>query len=192
VTGHASATLIGNLHVETDGTADNSGDAVKTFVDANIQITPQSATNPISTNHTLTGHVNVNTGTGGCVNAPNGTTITFAIVSGPGSFVGASSCTTFGGTGSCSAVISSSATGTTTIKASTDATVGGVTLHRAGGDGKAGYSTNASKAWAAAKIAIASSATNEVGQSYTFTVTLSKDTGPARLSPRPASTSASR
>ena len=31
--------------VQTDGTGRNSGDAVKTFVDANIQITPQTATN---------------------------------------------------------------------------------------------------------------------------------------------------
>src|SRR4029079_10549314 len=28
-------------------------------VDANIQITPQTATNPVGTNHVLTGHVNV-------------------------------------------------------------------------------------------------------------------------------------
>ena len=35
---------------------------MKTFVDANIQITPSTANNPVSTNHTLTGHVNVNAG----------------------------------------------------------------------------------------------------------------------------------
>ena len=51
--------------MQTDGDrAGHSGDAVKTFVDANIQITPATATNPIGTNHTLTGHVNVNAGDG--------------------------------------------------------------------------------------------------------------------------------
>src|SRR5206468_3513951 len=70
-----------------------SGPATKLFVDANIQITPTNATNPIGTNHTLTGHVNVNSG-GGFVNAPNGTTITFSIVSGPGTFVGPNTCAT--------------------------------------------------------------------------------------------------
>src|SRR5204863_7862002 len=65
VTAHASSTLsLGSpatsVHVETDGTGLNSGNAVKTFVDANIQITPANATNPLNTNHALTGHVNVN------------------------------------------------------------------------------------------------------------------------------------
>jgi uncharacterized repeat protein (TIGR01451 family) len=184
VTGHASSTLSvagsANFTVATDGVAPNSGDAVKTFVDANIQISPQSATNPLSTNHTLTGHVNVNTGSGGFQNAPNGTTITFSLVNAGGataSFVGPSSCTTAGGTGSCDVVISSSTAGTTTIKASTDVTVGGVTLHRESGDGKLGDSADATKNWAAARISIAPDATNEIGDPHTFTVTLEKDTG---------------
>ena len=88
VTAHASSTLSvagsAAFTVATDGVAPNSGDAVKTYVDANIQITPAEATNPTGTNHTLTGHVNVNTGTGGFVNAPAGTTINFSILSGPG------------------------------------------------------------------------------------------------------------
>ena len=82
VTGHASSTLsVGGRPrspSQTDGVAPNSGDAVKTFVDANIQITPPTATNPVGTNHVLTGHVNVNAGTGGFVNAPDGTVITFS------------------------------------------------------------------------------------------------------------------
>ena len=41
----------------------NSGDAVKTFVDANIQITPPTATNRVGVTHTFTAHVNVNDGT---------------------------------------------------------------------------------------------------------------------------------
>src|SRR5439155_10916737 len=51
VTGHASSTVtLGNpsttFTVETDGIGGNSGNAVKTFVDANIEITPPNATNP--------------------------------------------------------------------------------------------------------------------------------------------------
>jgi uncharacterized repeat protein (TIGR01451 family) len=151
VTGHATATLnVGGttITVSTGGAAGNSGDAVKTFVDANIQITPTSAINPIGTNHTLTGHVNVNTGTGGFVNAPNGTTISFSIVSGPATFVGPSSCTTAGGTGSCTAVITSSTTGTNVVRAATDVSVGGLLLHRQSADGKAGDSADATKLFA--------------------------------------------
>jgi uncharacterized repeat protein (TIGR01451 family) len=145
-------------------------------VDANIQITPATATNPLNTTHTLTGHVNVNDGSG-FANAPNGTLISFALVSGPGSFDGPSSCTVANGLGSCTVRIKSGTTGTTTIRASTNVTVAGVSLHRESGDGKAGDSADAAKLWAAAKITIAADATNDVVQSHTFTVTVSKDTG---------------
>jgi len=151
VTGHATSTLSVNgsapITVSTNGVSPNSGDAIKTYVDANIQISPATASNPIGTTHTLTGHVNVNPGSG-FVNAPDGTTITFSIVSGPGSFVGPSSCTTSGGTGSCTAVITSSVVGITTVKASTNVIVSGVQLHRETGDGLAGDSANAQKTWA--------------------------------------------
>src|SRR5262249_38624986 len=100
VTGSACAdpTVGGpSVHVCTNGTGDNSGPAVKTFVDANITITPSTATNPVGTNHVLTVHVNVNDGSGaGYVNAPVGTTVTGSISSGPGSFVGGNTCTTIG------------------------------------------------------------------------------------------------
>ena len=192
VTAHASSTLAvagsAQFTVETDGVAPNGGDAVKTFVNANIQISPQTATNPLATTHTLTGHVNVNTGSGAYTNAPNGTTITFSLTNTGGataSFVGPNSCTTAGGTGSCDVVISSSTSGTTTIKASTDVTVGGVAMHRATGDAKVGDSDDATKKWATAKIEIAPNATHEVGQPHTFTVTLSKDTGTGTFVPAP-------
>src|SRR5262249_37204690 len=150
VTGHASATLsVGGLPltVATDGVAPNSPDAVKTFVDANVQVTPASAQNPVGTTHTVTGHVNVNTGgAAGYVNAPDGTTITF-FLSGPGSFAGPTSCTTSGGTGSCQAVVTSGAAGTTKIKASTTVAVGGVSLTRATGDGRPGDGDDAAKTW---------------------------------------------
>src|SRR5439155_7511155 len=110
----------------------------------------------------------------------SGTTITFSLTNSGGasaSFVGPNSCTTIGITGSCDVTINSSTAGTTTVKASTSVDVGGVTLNRATGDGKAGDSLDATKKWAAARISIAPNATNEIGQPHTFTVTLEKDPG---------------
>jgi hypothetical protein len=150
-------------------------------VDANIQITPQQATNPINSNHTLTGHVNVDATGAGLANAPDGTVINFTIVAGPGSFVGPSSCTTPGGgapgSGSCTVVITSANSGTTVVKAATDVTVGGLTIHRETGDGLPGDSSNANKTWVRGAISIAPSATNEVGHAHVFTVTVAQDPG---------------
>jgi uncharacterized repeat protein (TIGR01451 family) len=155
VTGHASSLLLvagsAPCSVATVGQAPNSGDAVKAFVDANIQISPLSDVNPVSSNHTLAGHVNVNAGDGsGFVSAPAGTVIGFSLVNSGGAsaaFVGPSACTVASG-GSCSVVISSSTTGSTTIKAATTVVVGGVSLSRATGDAKLGDSADASKLWA--------------------------------------------
>src|SRR4051812_46469867 len=69
--------------------------------------------------------------------------------------------------------------GDDTMSASTTLSVGGVVLARTTGTTAPGHANgeNAAKNWVGAKIAIASSATNEVGQPHTFTVTLSRDTG---------------
>jgi hypothetical protein len=137
------------LHRETNGVGANSGDARKTWVDANIQITPATATNPVGTNHTLTVHVNVNGGSG-FVNAPDGTVISASLTNSGGAtaaFVGPSGCTTSGGTGSCTVVISSPTVGTTTIHATTAVSVGGVSLTRATGDSHPGDSPDALKTW---------------------------------------------
>src|SRR5262249_30206554 len=116
-----------------------------TVVDANIQISPATATNRVGSNHVLSCHVNVNPG-GGFGNAPDGTRCTVAIVSGPGTPT-SQSCSTSGGTGSCNVTITSAVTGVTTIQASTSPTVGGVPLSRSTGDGLAGDGPNAQKAW---------------------------------------------
>src|SRR5262249_17829783 len=155
-----------------DGHAGDSVDAQKNWVDANIQITPATPQNPIGTNHTLTGHVNVNNGTG-FVNAPAGTTISFSILSGPGSFVGGvSSCTTVGATGSCTVQITSSTSGLTTVRASTTVSVMGVSLTRTTGDGKLNDSADAQKTWVTpdANIQITpGTAANEIGTNHTLT-----------------------
>src|SRR4029077_5562179 len=111
----------GQTITRTTGTAVNtaaggSGNASKGWVDANIQITPATALNPVGTNHVLTI----------AVNALNGTldagphTATASIVTGPGSFVGGvNTCTYSGGaaTATCTVTITSATAGTTVVSA---------------------------------------------------------------------------
>jgi len=142
-------------------------------VDANIQISPLTATNAVGTTHTLTGHVNVNDGTG-FANAPAGTVINFAILSGPGSFVGGvNQCTTSDASGSCTVQITSAVAGVTMVRASTTVAVAGVSLHRETGDGLPGDSADASKAWVDAFISIAPATdTNATGTNHVLTITV--------------------
>ncbi len=128
-----------------DGLSGDSADASKTYVDANIQITPGTATNRINAVHTLTLHVNVNDGSG-FVNAPDSTVINVSKVSGPGN-LSTTSCTTSGGTGSCTDTLTSSTSGTTVVNGSVTISVGGVSLTRATGDANVGDSANAQKTW---------------------------------------------
>ncbi len=166
------------LHRATgDGLAGDSANANKTFVDANIQINPPNATNEVGSPHVLTGHVNVNTGTGGYVNAPAGTTINFTKVSGPGN-LSAASCLTILATGSCTVTLTSSTAGQTVVNAATDVTVGGLVLHRATGDGLAGDSANANKTFVDANIQInPPNATNEVGSPHVMTAHVNVNDG---------------
>jgi len=184
VTGHASSTLsVGGsapFTVQTDGVAPNSGDAVKTFVDANIQLSPATDTDAVNDVHTLTGHVNVNPGSGQ-VNAPAGTQINLAITSGPGA-LSAASCLTLGGTGSCEVTLTSATTGTTVISANTTVAVGGVSLTRST-NGVSPNSGTAQKSWVDAWIAIAPDDTDPVNDTHTFTVTVKKDPGTGTFVP---------
>jgi uncharacterized repeat protein (TIGR01451 family) len=190
VTGHASSTLshLGTaapITVETDGQGQNGPDAVKTFVDAYVAISPLSASNPINTTHTYTAHVFVNDGSGlAYTDAPNGTVVTLAFVGAHvGSFTGSDSCTIANGAGTCTIDTTSASAGVDTMSASTTPNVGGVLLPRTTGQPAPGHANgdNAAKTWvggvARAKIAIGPSAVNEVGRPHTFRVTLSKDTG---------------
>jgi hypothetical protein len=118
--------------------------------DANIQISPQAATDPVGDNHVLTGHVNLAPDGSTFGNAPAGTTINFSLSNAGGAtatFVGPSSCVTVDGTGSCTVTISSPTAGTTTIHATTTVVVNGVTLTRATGDIHVGDSPDAQKTW---------------------------------------------
>src|SRR5262249_36610521 len=120
-----------SITVSTNGQGGNSGPATKTWVDARITITPASAINPVTATHTLTGHVDVDLGDGaGFVSAPAGTSISFAIASGPGTLGTPNPCTTAGNTGSCTITLTSATPGTTVVNASTTVSVGGVSLTR--------------------------------------------------------------
>ena len=154
VTGHAVSSLnLGSqqdpIFIQTDGLGQNGSDAVKRFVNANIQITPANANNPVNTNHVLTITVNA---LGGTIDAgPH--TATASIVSGPGSFVGSPSCTYTGGgaTASCTVTITSATTGTTVISATSNIPVSGLSITRTTNTAvntAAGGSGNANKNWA--------------------------------------------
>lgn len=138
--------------------------------DARITISPNGV-NEVGTTHTFTGHVDVNA-TGSFTSAPDGTTISFSIVSGPGSFTGGvNTCTTSGGTGSCSVGLTSSSAGTTVVAASTSVLVGPLTVTRStNGTAGPGGSGNASKIWADGYVKVTPSAVNRVNQSHAFTV----------------------
>ena len=107
--------------------SETTGNADLNTLDANIQITPQTATNAVGTNHTLTITVNALNGT----IDPGLHTATASIVSGPGSFVGSPSCSYDGGaadpnglgsfpSASCTVVITSGTPGTTVVSATSN------------------------------------------------------------------------
>jgi len=164
-------------------------------VDANIQLTPGTATNPIGTNHVLTCHVNVNDGNG-VANAPAGTVCTVNILSGSGT-PATQNCTTVGTTGSCTVTITSSTPGTSTLQATTTVSVGGVSLTRTTGDANAGDGPNATKVWAddvvttAVRDAANSDVTNQTVPSGTVVhdeATVAKTANTPAAAPAPTGT----
>ncbi|HET9728454.1 MAG TPA: hypothetical protein VFR41_03485, partial [Acidimicrobiia bacterium] len=168
ITVSASTTvLVGGVSITraTDSTHGSSGAMTKTYVDARISV-GNDGTNEILHDHTVTGHVDINNGTG-WVNAPNGTTITFAIASGPGNLL-SSSCQTSGGTGSCSVQLHSTTAGITQVNASSTVTVLGVQMTRTT-NGQNGNSGPLTKTWVDANIQVGSNATNVVGDPHTVT-----------------------
>src|SRR5439155_595986 len=134
----------------SDGTAGNSSPASKTWADATIAITPATATNAVGTNHTLTITVTAVGTTLG-----NGTA-TASITSGPGSFVGSTTCsyTGPGATASCTVVITSVTSGTTLVSATSSIPLSAAGSGTRTTDGTAGNSAPASKTWVDATIAI--------------------------------------
>jgi hypothetical protein len=123
--------------------------ATKTYVTANIGLSPLSANDPVGDLHTLTATVTTNNGSGSETQpavAPDGTVVDFSIVSGPGTLA-SPSCTVSNGLGTCTDVLTSSVAGTTVVQATTTVVVNGVTLVRTTGDSVPGDSANAVKVW---------------------------------------------
>jgi hypothetical protein len=137
VIGSATSTLTVAGVPVTRSTGDSyvldSPNAIKTFVDARISITPAFGTNAVGQTHVFTAHVDVNPGTG-FVSAPVGTLITFSIGAGGVGTLSPTSCTTVGTTGSCSVNDNSTTAGIDVVTASTSVTIHGtysdVTLTR--------------------------------------------------------------
>jgi hypothetical protein len=147
VTGHAEATLTVegvNLSRQTNGTAGNSGNAVKRFVDAFITINPPLDTNNVGDPHTFTVFVGQNDGlpagapggdgATGFGPAPIGTQVTVTLTPSNGAVVvpGVDTCAFPGldANGMCTVTFTSPTAGTVTGHAAVTFSVGGVSLHR--------------------------------------------------------------
>ena len=180
VTGHASVTLtVGGVSLtrETDGLSNNSGDAVKNFVDAAISIAPD-ATNEVGDPHTFTVTVTANGQPAG-----NGH-VDFTLTDSNGAAnvldAASSTCDNAGenldANGECTIVFTSNSAGQVTGHATVTLTVGGVSLTRET-DGLSNNSDDAVKTFVDAAISIGPNATNAVGDPHTFTVTVTQDAG---------------
>ena len=101
----------------TAGCTSNCANANKTWVDGFIQITPQNANNPVSTNHVLT--ITVNATNGGVLAAGTATASIITPPSTTGSFVGSPTCNYAGGaaTATCTVTITSTVSGLTQVQA---------------------------------------------------------------------------
>jgi hypothetical protein len=178
----------GTIANVTAGCTSLCDNAVKHWVDAFIQISPQNATNPVNTTHTLTITVNANPATGtvaaGTATAtilassttggfdPNTTTPPTTATCNYAQAVGSSSCTV---------VIKSTVTGETDVQASSTISqvgVGGSVTRTTGtiANVTAGCTSlcdNAVKHWVDAYIQISpQNATNNVGTQHTLTITV--------------------
>ena len=186
---HATTTfLVGGVSLtRATGTGGlNSADANKVYVDAQIDLTPLTATNAVGDPHTITAHVQQDDGlpagapgdgATGFGPAPNGTLVTFSLVNNTAgaSFVGGNTCTTTAGT--CTVQINSSTAGSVNIHATTTFLVGGVSLTRATGTGGLN-SADANKVYVDAQIDLTPlTATNAVGDPHTITAHVQQDDG---------------
>src|SRR5262249_38305307 len=157
----------------------------KVWVDADIQITPATATNAVGTNHTLT--ITVHGLNGGIVGSG---TASASITSGPATFVVGPTCNYNGGgtgTASCTVVIRSTTTGTSVVHAASDIPVSGQTIHRET-DGTGSNSNDANKVWVDANIQITpATETNEVGSNHSLTIPVNRVYGTLRCSAAAAS-----
>src|SRR5439155_1027648 len=154
--------------------AGGSDDAVKTWVDGNVQITPPTATNAVNTNHTLTIAIKSEERR---IDKDTNTATASHVASSIGSFVGSPSCTiTIPGTPSCTVVITSSTAGNRTVHATATFKVNGQTVTRATSttvNHNAGGSDDAAKTWVDGNIQTTpQTATNAVNTNHTLTIAI--------------------
>src|SRR5262249_36438864 len=147
----------------------------KVWVDADIQITPATATNAVGTNHTLT--ITVHGLNGGIVGSG---TASASIVSGPATFVVGPTCNYNGGgtgTASCTVVIRSTTTGTSVVHAASTIPVSGVG-RASWREGEGINGNDANKEWRDGSMQITpATATNAVGTNHTLTITVNGGNG---------------
>jgi hypothetical protein len=173
VTGHASATvsLLGDeLFVETDGTGDNSDDAVKHFVDASVSISPD-AVNAVGEPHIFTIVVTPD--------YPAGVTLDSVSITPTGDtgYITAEDCDEAGsGTAlTCDVTVNSASYASASIGAdavlefSDDSSAGSATVSRST-DGVSPNSGAATKHWVDASVSIYPDGVNEVGGQHVFTI----------------------
>jgi len=161
-----------------DGLSGDSAKPTKTWVDANIALSPLTATNPVDKAHVITATVQQDPGTG-LVSAPDGTLVTFSLLNNTAgaAFVGGiNTCTTTGGT--CSVSINTATAGSVDIHATTTFNVGGVSLTRATGDGLSGDSVNANKVYTETALTTTASGTVQLGGTIHDTAHLSGGVSP--------------
>jgi hypothetical protein len=179
-TAHAALTIIiGGVEytIETDGKGENTGDAIKTYVDASIALTPQTGTNEIDDEHEITATVTKDDGTGPV--PAEGETVTFAMTSGTAEFVGGVNTCVTDALGQCSVSIIDDTAGLNSVDASVTVSVGILELERAtNGDTGPDGSDDADKTYVDARIAIDPlTATNNINDPHTFTVHVEENAG---------------
>ena len=183
ITAHASADVVvgtDTIHVETDGTGSNSGDAVKRYVDAKISIAP-GATNRVGQTHEFIVTVKMDEGLGdGWQNAPDGTLVTVSLDAEHGAAVEDlnDECVDPGlSSGTCSVFFTSQDPGTVTGHASVTLTFDTTVEVTRETDGVAPNSSDAVKVFVDARISISPDKVNEVGDTHTFVVTAEVNAG---------------
>ena len=161
-----------------DGYA-GSAPAVKTYVDATIDITGDG-TNRVGASHSFTATVKANAGDGAGFVAVSGQLVTITKTDANGAVsdpAGSQTCTT-AATGLCSVTFTSNSTGTTTGAASATVTVGGLQFSINTADDAATVGNESVlKTWVDAEIDITGDGDNRVGAAHVFTVTVKTDDG---------------
>lgn len=182
ITAHATVSVnVGGtlLTRETNGQNGNSGDAVKTYVDASIDITGDG-TNRVGASHSFTATVKIDSGNGSGLVLASGVPVTIQKVDANGAVsvpAGNQTCTT-SASGVCSVSFTSNSTGTTTGTASASVTAAGLTFSIATGtDASVAANEAVLKTWVDATIDITGDGTNRVNAPHTFTVTVKADDG---------------